>query len=332
MVTTGAQKTAQATGSVAQAALLASGGTVPGRCPLDQRSPPMAVRLRRRALFRLATFEPFEAAVRRLGLTERVARRLALRYVAGTSQADALRVAAELHAQGLASSVDVLGEAVTDQRAVHAATERYVALAQALRQAPEPVWLAIDLSHVGLDLSDALCRRSLERIVAALPPGRRLQVSAQDAARNRRILPLVRALAAEGAPLTATVQANLRSSEADALSLADAGVPVRLVKGAYLEAAALARPWGEATDVAYLRLAHRLHGAGASLALATHDPVLREALLAALGPLPVEVLLGVRPDDGRDLVARGVPVRVYVPFGEDWFRYWLRRVAESQGA
>jgi len=68
------------------------------------------------------------------------------------------------------------------------------------------------------------------------------------------------------------------------------------------------------------------------LGAATHDGVLGEALLAALGPQPVEQLLGVRPAILDDLVARGIPVRVYVPFGSDWFRYWMRRLAESRGA
>ena len=90
--------------------------------------------------------------------------------------------------------------------------------------------------------------------------------------------------------------------------------------------------WGEETDLAYVRLAHQLHAAGVPLALATHDPVLRESLLAALGPLHVEMLYGVREDDARELVARGIPVRLYVPYGHNWFRYWLRRIAESQGA
>jgi proline dehydrogenase len=93
-----------------------------------------------------------------------------------------------------------------------------------------------------------------------------------------------------------------------------------------------ALPYGEPTDVAYLRLANWLAGTGAPFALATHDGVLREALLAALGPRPVEQLLGVRPANLDKLVARGIPVRVYVPFGDDWFRYWMRRIAESRGA
>jgi proline dehydrogenase len=93
-----------------------------------------------------------------------------------------------------------------------------------------------------------------------------------------------------------------------------------------------ALPYGEPTDIAYLRLAHRLAETGAQFALATHDGVPREALLAALGPRPVEQLLGVRPAILDELVARGIPVRVYVPFGNDWFRYWMRRLAESRGA
>jgi proline dehydrogenase len=108
-------------------------------------------------------------------------------------------------------------------------------------------------------------------------------------------------------------------------------VPVRLVKGAYVESAGLAYPWGEATDVAFLRLAHQLREAGAAFSLATHDPVLREALLLAFGPSPVEMLLGVRREDAPDLVHRAIEVRCYVPYGPDWFRFWMRRLAESQG-
>ncbi len=195
----------------------------------------------------------------------------------------------------------------------------------------EDAWLAIDLSHIGLDVSVELCQRHLAAIVQALPPGRRIQVGAEDTGRTDPILEVVTALAAEGAPLMATVQANLYRSPQDAARLTAAGVPVRLVKGAYVEPAGLAYPWGEATDVAFLRLAHRLRGAGAAFSLATHDPVLREALLLALGPSPVEMLLGVRPQDARDLVRRGVEVRCYVAYGPDWFRYWMRRLAESQG-
>lgn len=131
--------------------------------------------------------------------------------------------------------------------------------------------------------------------------------------------------------LGATVQANLLRSPADARALTAAWVHVRLVKGAYVESAGAHR-YGEATDVAYLQLAFQLAEAGTPWSMATHDGRLREAILLAMGPVPVEQLLGVRSEVLDQLRDRGVPTRVYVPYGPDWFRYWLRRLAESRGA
>lgn len=286
--------------------------------------------LRRRLLFQLVTNQRLEQQVRRSPTLQRRAYAAARRYVAGETIQDMLQVVAGLRDQGIAASVDCFGELVADPAAAERATADYVQLATTRAQV-EDAWLAIDLSHIGLDVSVDACRRHLAAIVEALPAGRRIQVGAEDTSRTDPILEIVTALAAQGAPLMATVQANLRRSPQDLARLAAAGVPVRLCKGAYVEPAGLAHPWGEATDVAFLRLAHRLREAGAVFSLATHDPVLREALLLALGPSPVEMLLGVRPQDARDLVRRGVEVRCYVPYGPDWFRCWMRRLAESQG-
>ncbi len=132
-------------------------------------------------------------------------------------------------------------------------------------------------------------------------------------------------------PMSATVQANLKRGPIDASRLVEAGVPIRLVKGAYVEDPAIAHAWGEPTDLAFLELAHQLHRDGALIALGTHDPVLRAALLHALPDLGVEMLLGVRSEDAHQLVASNVPVRIYVPYGEGWFRYAMRRLAESRG-
>jgi proline dehydrogenase len=108
-------------------------------------------------------------------------------------------------------------------------------------------------------------------------------------------------------------------------------VPIRLVKGAYVEEPQIARPRGEPTDLAFLELAHEVHANGAELAIATHDAVLREALLRALPGIGVEMLLGVRSADARAAAGRGLPVRIYVPYGDGWFRYAMRRWAESVG-
>ena len=180
----------------------------------------------------------------------------------------------------------------------------------------------------------SLCGRlRAVRFGLVLPPGRLLQIGAEDTARTDKIQQCVLEVATRGLAdrLGATVQANLLRSPEDIDALTSAGVQVRLVKGAYVEPTG-AHPYGEPTDIAYLRLAHQLATSGGRWSLATHDGRLREAVLLALGPVPVEQLLGVRPEVLDDLHARDIPTRVYIPYGPDWFRYWLRRVAESRGA
>lgn len=113
-----------------------------------------------------------------------------------------------------------------------------------------------------------------------------------------------------------TLQANLRQARGYANRLIEAGVPVLLVKGAHLESAKVAYRWGKETDVASLRLAHQLHAGGVDLAIGTHDPVIREAVTAAFPDVEVQMLLGVRPADAHDLMLRGHPVRLSVPYGK----------------
>lgn len=286
----------------------------------------------RLVLFRLATSASFERVVRSVPRGEARAWRAASRYVAGTSEESALRCARELEERGIGASLDLFGEQVSDPDLARSTADRYEALARRVSELSERVWLSIDLSHIGLDVDVALCRSLLERIANALPDGRLLQVGAEDAARAERILKAILPLARERAPLGATLQANLRRSEHDAERLAEAGLHVRLVKGAYVEARTVAHPYGEETDLAFVRLAYRLTDAGLPLALATHDRPLRESLLRALPESECELLLGVRTEDAEQLARSGHTVRLYVPFGEAWFRYWMRRLAESRGA
>ena len=229
------------------------------------------------------------------------------------------------------SSIDFFGERVTDPIEADRVADAYVSLAGRLSEAGAGAYLSLDLSHIALDEPGPGVRRRLERIAAALPAGARVQVGAEEAPRADRILETVLAVASAGGAVSATLQANLRRSVRDAEVLADAGVPIRLVKGAYVESPALAHAWGDPTDLAFVDLAHRLQQAGATVSLATHDPVLREALLPAMPGAGVEMLMGVRPDDQAALASRGIPIRVYLPFGENWFRYAMRRLAESRG-
>jgi proline dehydrogenase len=170
------------------------------------------------------------------------------------------------------------------------------------------------------------------RIARSLPDGSRLQLGAEESTRTDAILELARHVAGDGLPVMVTVQANLRRSPGDVDAMAEAGIPIRLVKGAYVEPAAVAHPWGPETDAAYVRLARQLDGLGAEHSLATHDPMILAQLVAGGAQRSIEFLLGVREDDARRLAHAGHRVRVYVPYGERWFRYYARRVAESLGA
>lgn len=291
------------------------------------------MRADRAVLFRAATNERLERAVKALPGGERLAWRAASRYVAGRSSDEALNVAADLIGRGHGVSVDLFGEAVRDSSTAAGVAGEYRALAAALPAAPADAWLSIDLSHLAVDVDRAGASRLLGDLAIALPAGRRVQVGAEDAARTDAVLGCVLGVVRRGLAdrIGATVQANLLRSPDDARVLAGAGVHIRLVKGAYVERAG-AHPYGEATDVAFLQLAHQLAAAGAMWSMATHDGRLREAVHLALGSVPVEQLLGVRPEVLNRLHGRGIPTRIYVPYGPDWFRYWLRRLAESRGA
>jgi proline dehydrogenase len=288
----------------------------------------------RAVLFRLATSERLERAARAVPRGERLAWRAAARYVAGTTAEAALQTARTLHDRGVACSIDQFGELVQDRATAEQVGTDYLRLADRVNALPADTWLSVDLSHLGLDVDARDCADRLAAIAGRLEAGRRIQVGAEDYGRAEAVLTCVEEVARRGLAdrLGGTVQANFRRTPGDMERLVAAGVHIRLVKGAYLEPDDRALPFGEPTDVAFLRLAHRLAEVGAEFALATHDGVLREALLAALGPRPVEHLLGVRPAVLDELVGRDIPIRVYAPFGSNWFRYWMRRLAESRGA
>jgi proline dehydrogenase len=286
----------------------------------------------RALFFRLATSERFERTVKKAPGGEGAAWRAASRYVAGRSRAEALEAAVTLLEAGHGVSIDLFGENVRDPATAEGVLEGYLQLADSSPPPPADVWLSVDLSHLAIDTELSAAADRLAAIAGALPAGRRVQVGAEDAAHTDAILTCVADVAGRGLAdrLSATVQANLMRSPADTEMLINADVHIRLVKGAYLEETD-AHPHGEPTDIAFLRLGFRLAQSEARWSMATHDGRLREALLLAFGTVPVEQLFGVRPDLLDDLHRRLIPTRVYLPYGPDWFRYWMRRVAESRG-
>lgn len=285
----------------------------------------------RRALYAAATSDRLRTVVMRSTPLRKWALARAERFVAGETISEALSTTRELVGRGFAVSIDRFGEGLDDLDAIAGVVDEYQNLGRAVAGMEGDVYLEVVPSHLGIDVSvDFFCEQA-RGVADGLPSDARLEVSAEESHRTPRIIDACLRLAGGGVPVVATVQANLRRSESDARMLVDAEVPVRLVKGAYVEPPEVAYAWGEPVDVAFVRLAHQLADWDADLTLATHDPVIREALLPALGDVGIEMLLGVRPHDALELVERGYHVRVYVPYGSDWFRYWMRRVAEGRG-
>ncbi|MDR3081205.1 MAG: proline dehydrogenase family protein [Streptomyces sp.] len=267
-------------------------------------------------------------------LVERVARR----YIAGQTLDEALVVATRLRdEEGCEGTLDVLGEHVhpaEDAREMAAALE--LAL-DAIKERDLPCGVSVKLSSLGLGIDPGLLVDNLNRVLSAAQKiGRFCRIDMEDATTVDRTLDLVERARADGYDVGAVLQARLFRTPRDLERMIAAGIPVRLVKGIYLEAATIGHTGFREIQKAYLLLMERAIGAGLDLAIATHD----DRLVAEAGrfldercPSGVrtefQVLLGVRDDLRRGLRAQGRSVRVYVPYGRDWLAYSLRRLREN---
>jgi proline dehydrogenase len=295
-------------------------------------------RLARRAAVRLATSDRFERTVLALSPVRSLAFRRATRYVAGTDEEAALRTVRALASQGLYASVDLFGENVTDPALIDADTNRLLALVGLLAEHP-CAYVSLDCSHFGLDRDPNGCRDRVARIARALPEGSRLQLGAEDSTRTDAILDIAHGVADEGLPIMATIQANLRRSPKDAERLATAGIPIRLVKGAYAEPADHAWPAKRDVDANYLALSTFMLPAvkrkELRLVLGTHDlPMIRritsfaEALGIEKRDVEVNMLYGIQSEALQRLAAEGHTTRQLISYGNAWYAWYVRRLAE----
>lgn len=273
-------------------------------------------------------------AVRTAVATAPVSRDLVRRFVAGESTDDALRVTRQLLSAGLLVTLDHLGEHVTDADAAERTVQAYLELlnrlhAEGLATGAE---VSVKLSALGQGLDESLALRNASRVCAAAA-GITVTLDAEDHTTTDSTLRILAELRRDW-PLTAAVlQAALRRTEDDCRALA--GSRVRLCKGAYAEPEEVA--FGSAHDVdrSYVRCANvLLRGSGYPM-FATHDPRLIAIVGAqagrhgrAPGGYEYQMLYGVRTDEQRRLVDAGETVRVYVPYGSDWYGYLMRRLAE----
>jgi proline dehydrogenase len=277
----------------------------------------------RRFLGRVATATP---------LTRLVVKR----FVAGESLAEALPSLRRLTDAGFHSTVDVLGESVTSAEAARVAADSYLETLDALAGAGLDRNVSLKLSQMGLGIDLDLCRENVERIVRrAAELDAFVRIDMEDHATTDRTLQLHRLLWIEHRNVGVVIQAALRRSAADIDRLIADGVRVRLCKGAYKEPASVAFPSKHEVDLNYAVLMERLLRDGAYPAIATHDErLIRRAIALGrrekidLDRFEFQMLYGVRRDLQEKLAVAGYRVRVYVPFGREWYPYFMRRMAE----
>ena len=263
------------------------------------------------------------------------------RFVAGERLEEALDVARKLNEQGFRVAMNHLGEHVHSLEEAERAYQEYLRLVQAVHENYLRAYLSIKLSQLGLDLSEAFCRERLEALLqAARDQGLFVRIDMESSDYVERTLHLYEELAPSFPNLGVVIQSYLRRSEQDVERLIELGASVRLVKGAYLEPPEVAYMDKREVDRAYVRLLERLlseeaRRRGVHTAIATHDErILRYACcqIKAQSIPPDEyefqLLMGIRMDLQRKLLIEGHPVRVYLSYGEDWFPYFMRRLAE----
>jgi proline dehydrogenase len=251
------------------------------------------------------------------------------RYIAGSTLADAVRVARRLNGEGKSATVDVLGEEITRESETRAIAQAYRDVLAAIEREQLDANLSVKLTGLGLNLSYELCRENLESV---LDGGRFVRIDMEDASTTDATLRLYRELRENGRDNVGVVlQSRLRRTLDDIRALADLQPNVRICKGIYLEPASIAHTDYEAIRANYVRALHALAEIdGAHVAIATHDEWLLGEALRALPPsYELQMLLGVREQRASQLVHEGHPLRVYVPFGEQWYAYSKRRLQEN---
>jgi proline dehydrogenase len=277
-------------------------------------------------------------AVERVVAGAPLSRSVVRRFVAGESVDDAVRASAELCGRGLAVSLDHLGEDTVDAAQAEATVQAYLVLLERLREAgltgDGRTEVSVKLSAVGQTISDDLASEGAHRICAAArDAGTTVTLDMEDHTTTDRTLATLRTLRQEFPATGAVLQSYLHRTEDDCRALAVEGSRVRLCKGAYKEPSSVAHQVPEEVDRAYVRCLKILMSGPGYPMVATHDPrlVAITAELAkdrAQGTYEYQMLYGIRPHEQERLSAQGDTVRVYVPYGDEWYGYLMRRLAE----
>jgi len=285
----------------------------------------------------LAIFD--RAIVRLLPAVPRpVVRKLSDRYIAGPELKDAREAVRRLNAEGKVATIDVLGEEITTEEEAAAIVRAYLDVFADIERCGLDSGVSVKLTGLGLKLGYELCRDNLRTVVEdAASRGNFVRIDMEDSSTTDDTLRLYRELRAEGHDNVGVVlQAMLRRTASDVAALADLKPSVRLCKGIYVEPPDLAYQEFGAVRASYLHALEALLDAGSYVGIATHDELLLDEARRIVAERELghdeyefQMLLGVRPGRGDELVAEGHHLRVYVPFGRQWYEYSLRRLQEN---
>jgi len=265
-----------------------------------------------------------------------LSRRVAQRFVPGETLDAAVAAARASNAAGLTVSLDLLGENVYTREAALRAAESYLAMFDRIATEKLNGNVSMKLTQLGLDLDLQLCEASVLRIAeCAARHGNFVRVDMEGSPYTQRTIELVQRVRARTDAMGTVIQSYLRRSEKDVRDLLAAQCRIRLVKGAYKEPADIAFPAKSDVDANFVALMKIMLPSGIYHAIATHDPRMIQAtkdFAASQGigkdKFEFQMLYGIRGDLQRSLLKEGYRVRVYIPFGTDWYPYFMRRLAE----
>jgi len=279
--------------------------------------------------------------LRRVAEQSSFGQRTSSRFVAGTTVADAVRAAAAVNAFGAGVSIDNLGENVTNAGEAKASAQLYHHLLDEVESRKLNANISLKLTHMGLDVDENLAHTLVNGLVAraaAMSPKNFVRIDMEGSPYTQRTLDFVHELhrvPANRGCVGAVIQSYMRRAEADIEKLLAEGIRVRLCKGAYKEPEDIAFQKKSEVDASYIRLMKVLMKSGVYHGLATHDEAIIQQAQAFAdreqiprSAFEFQMLHGIRRDLQQGLVKSGWGMRVYIPFGTEWYPYLMRRLAE----
>ncbi|HXZ19456.1 MAG TPA: proline dehydrogenase family protein [Candidatus Acidoferrales bacterium] len=273
---------------------------------------------------------------KRFVLSNRLARRAARRFVAGVDLDDAIAAARASNEAGLKATLDFLGENVATREDAERARAMYLGVFDRIAREKLDANVSLKLTQLGMDFGTEFCLEQMLPIVKhAESLGNFVRIDMEGSAYTQQTVEMALRLRRESAAVGTVIQSYLRRSGEDVKTLVAAGCSIRLCKGAYLEPPDIAFPEKKDVDGNYVKLMHLLLPSGEYHAIATHDPAMiavtkqfAEEQKIAKDSFEFQMLYGIRPDLQRKLIREGYRMRVYIPYGRDWFPYFMRRLAE----